>query len=77
MAIYDKEREDRVMIPKWEYRALRDTATRVDVVLAEMEADRYMTIEEVKRILAPHREKQYAEIPPTHDDLTDALGYTE
>ena len=48
MAIYDKEREDRVMIPKWEYRALRDTATRVDVVLAEMEADRYMTIEEAE-----------------------------
>ena len=77
MAIYDKEREDRVMIPKWEYRALRDTATRVDVVLAEMEADRSMTIEEVRRILAPHREKQYAEIPPAKDDLADALGYTE
>lgn len=77
MAIYDKEREDRVMIPKWEYRALRDTATRVDVVLAEMEADRYMTIEEVKRILAPHREKEYTELPPAQDDLTDALGYTE
>lgn len=77
MAIYDKEREDRVMIPKWEYRALRDTATRVDVVLAEMEADHYMTIEEVKRILAPHREKQYMEITPTQDDLTDALGYTD
>ena len=80
MAIYDKEREDRVMIPKWEYRALRDTATRVDVVLAEMEADRYMTIEEVKRILAPHLEKQYTndlKDVETMDTLADALGYTE
>ena len=74
MAIYDKEREDRVMIPKWEYRALRDIATRVDVVLAEMEANRYMTIEEVKRILAPHK---CVTIPPAKDDLADGLGYTE
>lgn len=77
MGIYKEDKEDKVFIPKWEYRALRDIATRVDVVLAEMEADRYMTIEEVKRILAPHREKQYAEIPPAQDDIADALGYTE
>lgn len=74
MAIYEKEKEDKVFIPKWEYRALRDIATRVDVVLAEMEANRYMTIEEVKRILAPHK---CVDIPPAKDDLADALGYTE
>ena len=80
MGIYKEDKEDKVFIPKWEYRALRDTATRVDVVLAEMEADRYMTIEEVKRILAPHREKQYTNDirdVETMDTLADALGYTE
>lgn len=74
MGIYKEDKEDKVFIPKWEYRALRDIATRVDVVLAEMEADRYMTIEEVKRILAPHK---CVSIPPAQDDLADALGYTE
>ena len=77
MGIYKEDKEDKVFIPKWEYRALRDIATRVDVVLAEMDADRYMTIEEVRRILAPHREKEYTELPPAQDDLADALGYTE
>jgi len=74
MALYDKEKEDRTLIPKWEYRQLLDRSTRVDVVLAEMEADRYMTIEEVRRILAPHK---CVDIPPAKDDLADALGYTE
>ena len=73
MALYDKEKEDRVFVPKWEYRQLLDRSTRVDVVLAEMAADKYMSVEEVRRILAPYADKQ----DETKDDLADALGYTE
>jgi len=74
MALYDtKEKEDRVFIPKEEYKMLLDRSTRVEVVLLQMEADKYMSIEEVKRILAP-----YSFMPKeTKDDLEDAFGYTE
>lgn len=78
--MYPEKSTDKIMIPQWEYRLLRDTATRVDVVLNEMDADRYMTIEEVRRILAPHREKEYTndlKDVETMDTLSDALGYTE
>lgn len=78
--MYPDKTTDKIMIPQWEYRMLRDTATRVDVVLNEMDADRYMTIEEVRRILAPHREKEYTndlKDVETMDTLSDALGYTE
>ncbi len=78
--MYQEKTTDKIMIPQWEYRKLRDTATRVDVVLSEMEADRYMSIEEVKRILAPHREKEYTndlKDVETMDTLADALGYSE
>lgn len=78
--MYPEKTTDKIMIPQWEYRKLRDTATRVDVVLSEMEANRYMSIEEVKRILAPHCEKQYTndlKDVETMDTLADALGYTE
>ena len=87
--MYPEKTTDKIMIPQWEYRKLRDIATRVDVLLAEIDAEVVRHDKEgytfeanfgatyIKRILAPHREKEYAEISPAKDDLADALGYTE
>lgn len=87
--MYPEKTTDKIMIPQWEYRKLRDIATRVDVLLAEIDAEVVRHDKEgytfeanfgatyIKRILAPHREKEYAEIPPAQDDIADALGYTE
>lgn len=91
MALYDrdKEKEDRVFIPKWEYRALRDTATRVDVLAAEIEAEEAydqkqgykaessLYTNKIKRILGLDRKKAYTTDIVTQDDLADAFGYTE
>lgn len=73
--MYQEKTSDRIMIPQWEYRKLRDVATRVDVVLDLMAADKYMSIDDVKRILAPHKSVEYT----TADDLAtvDPMGYTE
>lgn len=90
--MYPDKTTDKIMIPQWEYRKLRDIATRVDVLLAEIDAevirhetDGYKYEAEfkatyIKRILAPHSEKQYTnDIRDTEtlDTLADALGYTE
>lgn len=74
--MYPEKTTDKIMIPQWEYRRLRDIATRVDVVLGEMEADQFLRVEDIKRILAPHRENPAAQIE-TADDLADVLDYTE
>lgn len=90
--MYPDKTTDKIMIPQWEYRKLRDIATRVDVLLAEIDAEviRHETegykyeaefkATYIKRILAPHSEKQYTnDIRDTEtlDTLADALGYTE
>ena len=90
--MYPEKTTDKIMIPQWEYRKLRDIATRVDVLLAEIDAEvvRHETegykyeaefkASYIKRILAPHSEKQYTndlKDVETMDTLADALGYTE
>ena len=90
--MYPDKTTDKIMIPQWEYRKLRDIATRVDVLLAEIDAEviRHETegykyeaefkATYIKRILAPHSEKQYTNDirdVETLDTLADALGYTE
>ena len=37
--MYPDKTTDKIMIPQWEYRKLRDIATRVGVLLAEIDAD--------------------------------------
>ena len=90
MAIYDKEKDDRVFIPKWEYKLLRDIATRADVLMgeiavlekrnsefnAENKTNYECTVETefVKRIMSPCVVLKY---DTTIDDLADALGYSE
>ena len=90
--MYPEKSSDKIMIPQWEYRKLRDIATRVDVLLAEIDAEVIRHDKEgytfevnfgaayIKRILAPHREKEYTtdlRDVETMDTLADALGYTE
>ena len=90
--MYPEKSSDKIMIPQWEYRKLRDIATRVDVLLAEIDAEviRHETegykyeaefkASYIKRILAPHSEKQYTndlKDVETMDTLADTLGYTE
>ena len=90
--MYPEKSSDKIMIPQWEYRKLRDIATRVDVLLAEIDAEVIRHDKEgykyeaefkasyIKRILAPHSEKQYTnDIRDTEtlDTMSDALGYTE
>ena len=90
--MYPEKTTDKIMIPQWEYRKLRDIATRVDVLLAEIDAEviRHNTegykyeaefkASYIKRILAPHLEKQYTndlKDVETMDTLAEALGYTD
>lgn len=90
--MYPEKTTDKIMIPQWEYRKLRDIATRVDVLLAEIDAEVVRHDKEgykyeaefkasyIKRILAPHRENQYTndlKDVETMDTLADVLGYTE
>lgn len=90
MAIYDKEREDRTMIPKTEYRYLIKLEERVEhlyrrrkQILAKNEKDKAegyhfkpeISIDEIDTIFDFHDEPVPFE--PTIDDLADALGYTE
>lgn len=91
MAIYEKAKkeEDRVFIPKWEYRALRDIATRVDVLKAVIEAEEahdkergftgttFIYTDKIKLYLGFDRKKEYTTGIVTEDDLIDAFGYTE
>ena len=85
--MYQKDKDNMIMIPRWKYDIMSDTCTRVDVLLREVKAEedydkelgygKNTTIktELVKRILAPHREKQHSTLPfepTTEDDLADA-----
>ena len=90
MAIYDKEKDDRVFIPKWEYRLLRDIATRADVLMGEIAVlekqnkefneknetnyDCNVSTEFVKRIMSP---RVVLKCDTTIDDLADVFSYTD
>ncbi len=52
MAIYDKEREDRVMIPRSLYDMLRDVYTRRNVVMEIVKTDKYMDVKDICRMLS-------------------------
>lgn len=90
MGLYDKEKEDRTMIPKSEYRHLIKLEEQVEhlyrrrrQILVEAEEDRAkgynfepkISIEEIDTIFNFLSEPMPFET--TKDDLTDALGYTE
>ena len=90
MAIYDKEKEDRVMIPKSEYRHLIKLEEQAEhlyrrrkQILEENMRDKTkgysfepgISIDEIDTIFDFHDEPTLLE--PVQDDLTDALGYTE
>ena len=86
--MYPEKTTDKIMIPQWEYRKLRDIATRVDVLKAELEYQKKrhedggynwgLTVDTsmVERILGPYQEKEYTEIE-TKDDLEDVLQYSD
>lgn len=69
--MYQEKTSDKIMIPQWEYKQLHEIAVRVNVVLEQMDADKYMSVDDVKRILAPHRAWE------TVDETDEALSYTE
>ena len=90
MAIYDKEKEDRTMIPKSEYRNLIKLEEQVEQlyrrrrqILVETEESRAkgynfepkISIAEIDMIFNFISEPMPFEV--TKDDLTEALGYTE
>lgn len=90
MAIYDKEKEDRVMISKSEYRHLIKLEERAEhlyrrrkQILEENMRDKTkgysfepgISIDEIDTIFDFHDEPTLLE--PAHDDLADAFGYTE
>lgn len=90
MAIYDKEKEDRVMIPKSEYRHLIKLEEQTEhlyrrrkQILAKNEKDKAegyhfkpeISIDEIDTIFDFHDEPTLLE--PVQDDLADALGYTK
>ena len=90
MAIYDKEKEDRVMIPKSEYRHLIKLEEQAEhlyrrrkQILSENAEDKTkgysfvptISIDEIDTIFNFQDEPTLLE--PVHDDLADALGYTE
>lgn len=90
MGLYDKEKEDRTMIPKSEYRHLIKLEEQVEhlyrrrrQILVEAEEDRAkgynfepkISIDEIDTIFDFHDEPTLLE--PAHDTLADALGYTE
>lgn len=86
--MYPEKTTDKIMIPQWEYRRLRDIATRVDVLKSELEYEKKkhkdggydweltVSTDMVERILGLYQEKEYTEIE-TKDDLAEALDYTE
>ena len=90
MAIYEKEREDRVMIPKSEYRHLIKLEEQAEhlyrrrkQILAENAKDKTkgysfaptISIDEIDTIF--NFQSEPIPFEPTIDDLADALGYTE
>lgn len=90
MGLYDKEKEDRTMIPKSEYRHLIKLEEQVEQlyrrrrqILVEAEEDRAkgynfepkISIAEIDMIFNFLSEPIPFET--TKDDLTDVLGYTE
>lgn len=88
MAYYKEEKEDKVFIPKWEYRALRDLATRVDVLKTELEYEKQshkdggydweltVRVSMIERILGLDREKEYNKVEDKNEPV-EAFGYTE
>jgi hypothetical protein len=90
MALYDKEKEDRTLIPKSEYRHLIKLEEQVEhlyrrrrQILAEAEEDKAkgynfepkISISEIDLIFNFLSEPMPFEA--TKDDIEDALGYTE
>ena len=90
MGLYDKEKEDRTMIPKSEYRHLIKIEEQVEQlyrrrrqILVEAEEDRAkgynfepkISIDEIDMIFNFPRETMLFET--TKNDLNEALGYTE
>ena len=90
--MYPDKTTDKIMIPQWEYRKLRDIATRADMLRAEIEYEKKsledndhdweptMRVSKIERIMAFNNPKQYTNDirdVETLDTLADALGYTE
>ena len=90
--MYPDKTTDKIMIPQWEYRKLRDIATRADMLRAEIEYEKKslednghdweptMRVSKIERIMAFNNPKQYTNDirdVETLDTLSDALGYTE
>ena len=90
MAIYGKEKEDRVMIPKSEYRHLIKLEEQAEhlyrrrkQILEENMRDKTkgysfepgISINEIDIIF--NFQSEPVPFEPTTDDLADALGYTE
>ena len=90
--MYPEKTTDKIMIPQWEYRKLRDIATRVDVLRATIEREKKehaehdygwapnMEIADIELIMAFDCPKEYTndiKDVETMDTLADALGYTE
>ena len=73
MALYDKEREDRVMIPRSLYDMLRDVYTRRNVVLETVNAEKYMDVKDICRMLASPLEldAKMEEMLPFDDGYAD------
>lgn len=73
MALYDKEREDRVMIPRSLYDMLRDVYTRRNVVLETVKAEKYMDVKDICRMLASPLEldAKMEEMLPFDDGYAD------
>lgn len=90
--MYPEKTTDKIMIPQWEYRKLRDIATRADVLRATIEREKKdhaehdyewtpkMEIPDIELIMAFDSPKQYTndlKDVEAMDTLSDALGYTE
>ena len=73
MALYDKEREDRTMIPRSLYDMLRDVYTRRNVVLETIKADKYLDVKDICRMLASPLElyTKMEEMLPFDDGYAD------
>lgn len=73
--MYQEKRTDMVMITQSEYKRLLRVDAMVDLVLHMMKTDNYLSGDTIASILTIDRNQ--TAIPPTQDDLTDALGYTD
>ena len=73
MGIYEKDREDRTMIPRSLYDMLRDVYTRRNVVLETIKADKYLDVKDICRMLASPLEldTKMEEMLPFDDGYAD------